>query len=90
VRQLPALTAALKVPSLWLVGSNDRVMEPRYVSHLAGYAAQHDVEVLPGLGHLPMRQDPALLAERISAWLLNLPGSEAWAPARPMPRQRTA
>ena len=86
VRQLPALTAALQVPSLWLVGSADRVMEPRYVSHLAGYAAQHEVEVLPGLGHLPMRQDPALLAARISAWLLTLPGSEAWAPARPMSR----
>ena len=84
VRQLPALAAALQVPSLWLVGSNDRVMEPRYVSHLAGYAAQHEVEVLPGLGHLPMRQEPALVANRISAWLLTLPGSGAWAPERPM------
>ena len=84
VRQLPALTAALQVPSLWLVGSADRVMEPRYVSHLAGYAAQHELEVLPGLGHLPMRQDPALLAERISSWLETLPGSGAWAPAPPM------
>ena len=83
VRQLPALTAALQVPSLWLVGSNDRVMEPRYVSHLAGYAAQHELEVLPGLGHLPMRQDPALLAARISAWLLTLPDSGAWAPWPP-------
>lgn len=85
VRQLPALTAALQVPSLWLVGSADRVMEPRYVSHLAGYAIQHELEVLPGLGHLPMRQDPALLAERINTWLQTLPGSGAWAPAaRPM------
>jgi pimeloyl-ACP methyl ester carboxylesterase len=73
------------VPSLWLVGSADRVMEPRYVSHLAGYAIQHELEVLPGLGHLPMRQDPALLAERINTWLQTLPGSGAWAPAaRPM------
>jgi pimeloyl-ACP methyl ester carboxylesterase len=84
VRQLPALTAALEVPSLWLVGSNDRVMEPRYVSHLAGYAPNHAVEVLPGLGHLPMGQDPALLAGRIRAWLLTLPGSDAWEPRPPL------
>ena len=84
LRQLPALTAALKVPSLWLVGSNDRVMEPRYVSHLAGYAPNHAVEVLPGLGHLPMGQDPALLAGRIRAWLLTLPGSDTWEPTRPL------
>ncbi|MCX5944958.1 MAG: alpha/beta hydrolase [Cyanobacteria bacterium] len=83
VRQLPVLTAGLQVPSLWLVGSADRVMEPRYVRHLAGYAPNHDVEVLPGLGHLPMRQDPALVADRISAWLLSLPGSRGWAPAGP-------
>jgi len=83
VRQLPALTADLQVPSLWLVGSADRVMEPRYVRHLAGYAADHKVEELPGLGHLPMRQDPALVAGRISAWLLKQSGSGAWAPAGP-------
>ncbi len=83
VRQLPALTAELGVPSLWLVGSADRVMEPRYVRHLAGYSRQHAVEVLSGLGHLPMGQNPALVAERISAWLLTLPGAGAWAPADP-------
>ncbi|MGB7564759.1 MAG: alpha/beta hydrolase, partial [Prochlorococcaceae cyanobacterium] len=37
--------------------------------HLAGYAPRHSVELLEGLGHLPMRQDPAQLATVIERWL---------------------
>jgi pimeloyl-ACP methyl ester carboxylesterase len=70
VRQLPWLTAALPVPSLWIAGSRDRVMEPRYVRHLAGYTPLHRLELLEGVGHLPMRQCPAQLAELIEDWLL--------------------
>lgn len=72
VRQLPELTARLQVPSLWICGSRDGVMAPRYVRHLAGYAERHEVEVLEGLGHLPMRQDPRRLAALIDAWLEGL------------------
>jgi hypothetical protein len=45
------------------------VMEPRYVRHLAGYSSDHQLEVLEGEGHLPMRTAPATLAALISAWL---------------------
>lgn len=69
VQQLPGLTAALTVPSLWIAGSNDRVMEPRYVRHLAGYARQHDLRVLAGAGHLPMLGRPRELADTIGPWL---------------------
>jgi 2-succinyl-6-hydroxy-2,4-cyclohexadiene-1-carboxylate synthase len=69
VRQLPLLAAQLTVPSLWIVGSQDSVMQPRYVRHLAGYSPRHRVELLQGVGHLPMRQQPRQLAERIEEWL---------------------
>jgi pimeloyl-ACP methyl ester carboxylesterase len=69
VRQLPRLAHGLTVPSLWIAGSRDRVMEPRYVRHLAGYSAAHALEVLDGAGHLPMCQKPRAVADVIQAWL---------------------
>lgn len=72
VRQLPSLTAGLRVPSLWIVGSRDRVMEPRYVRHLAGYAPGHQLAVIDGCGHLPMREAPRQVATLIDAWLEGL------------------
>lgn len=69
VRQLPRLTAALAVPNLWIAGTRDQVMEPRYVRHLAAYSAQHQLEVLEGAGHLPMCQQPQRLAGLIDTWL---------------------
>ena len=69
VRQLPVLASQLKVPSLWIVGSRDGVMQPRYVRHLAGYSPCHRVELLEGVGHLPMRQQPQQLAALIEQWL---------------------
>ncbi len=69
VRQLPLLAGQLTVPSLWIVGSRDSVMQPRYVRHLAGYSPCHRVELLEGVGHLPMRQQPQQLATLIERWL---------------------
>ena len=68
VRQLPALVAQLRIPSLWVAGSRDTVMEPRYVRHLAGYTPAHQVEVLEGEGHLPMRTAPGPLAALMDQW----------------------
>jgi pimeloyl-ACP methyl ester carboxylesterase len=69
VRQLPRLAAALTVPSLWIAGSRDQVMEPRYVRHLAGYSPDHQLAILSGVGHLPMVETPRELAALIDAWL---------------------
>jgi 2-succinyl-6-hydroxy-2,4-cyclohexadiene-1-carboxylate synthase len=69
VRQLPRLAHALTVPSLWIAGSRDQVMAPRYVRHLASYADAHELEVLDGVGHLPMCQRPRDVAALIQAWL---------------------
>jgi len=69
VRQLPLLTSQLAVPSLWISGSRDQVMEPRYVRHLASFTPLHRLAMLQGAGHLPMRQLPQELAQLIEAWL---------------------
>jgi len=69
VRQLPLLTSQLAVPSLWISGSRDRVMEPRYVRHLASFTPLHRLDMLKGGGHLPMRQRPRELAQLIETWL---------------------
>lgn len=85
VAQLPQLAAALAVPSLWIAGSRDSVMEPRYVRHLAGYSPRHRLELLEGAGHLPMQQMPRRLAEVIEAWLLEegiLPSPDPVTPPR--------
>ena len=90
VRQLPWLAAQLAVPSLWIAGSRDTVMAPRYVRHLAGYCRSHQVAELEGAGHLPMRQMPGPLAHLIESWLteaLELPvaaTSPAQSAARPL------
>lgn len=68
VRQLPMLTASLTVPSLWIVGERDRVMEPRYVRHLASFAPDHQLELIAKGGHLPMCQQPELLADVLLGW----------------------
>jgi len=69
VQQLPAMVAQLQVPSLWVAGSRDTVMEPRYVRHLAGYSPEHQFALLEGEGHLPMRTAPVTLAELLNRWL---------------------
>jgi pimeloyl-ACP methyl ester carboxylesterase len=69
VQQLPGLVAQLQVPSLWVAGSRDTVMEPRYVRHLAGYSAEHQFELLEGEGHLLMRTAPTQLAALLNQWL---------------------
>ena len=69
MRQLPYLASQLTVPSLWIAGSRDAVMAPRYVRHLAGFCHGHQLAELEGAGHLPMRQMPERLAALIEAWL---------------------
>ena len=83
VRQLPRLISDLTVPSLWIAGSNDQVMGPRYVRHLAGYSPDHQLALLERTGHLPMRQRPRELAALIDAWL-----EEQLGPCFDLPRAR--
>lgn len=68
VAGLPRLVARLAVPSLWIAGSRDSVMAPRYVRHLAGYCPSHRFSLLEGAGHLPMQTMPEQLAALIEDW----------------------
>ena len=86
VRQIPQLTAQLQVPSLWIAGSRDQVMEPRYVRHLAGYSPRHQLAILSGVGHLPMVETPRALAALIDTWLED----DLALPAQPSGLQRVA
>jgi 2-succinyl-6-hydroxy-2,4-cyclohexadiene-1-carboxylate synthase len=86
VRQLPGMVAQLEVPSLWVAGSRDTVMEPRYVRHLAGYSPEHHFELLEGQGHLPMRSAPEQLARLLSDWL----EQQGWPPRQLQPPQSLA
>jgi pimeloyl-ACP methyl ester carboxylesterase len=72
VHQLPQLASRLTVPSLWIAGSRDGVMEPRYVRHLAGFSPGHRFAELEHCGHLPMRQQPTQLAALLREWLEQL------------------
>ena len=69
VADLPRRVSRLSVPSLWIAGSRDRVMQPLYVRHLAGFAPEHQVEMLQGAGHLPMRDQPEPLQQVLEPWL---------------------
>jgi len=69
IRRIPALVSQLQVDNLWISGCRDRVMEPGYVRHLAGYSPQHSLITLEGCGHLPMRSHPHELTGEIRRWL---------------------
>ncbi|MEY3749725.1 MAG: hypothetical protein RLZZ11_156 [Cyanobacteriota bacterium] len=83
VRQLPEMVARLQVPSLWVAGSRDTVMEPRYVRHLAGYSREHRFELLEGEGHLLMRSAPKQLAALLNSWFdaQSLASPRSWSSA---------
>ncbi|NDD45608.1 MAG: alpha/beta fold hydrolase, partial [Synechococcaceae bacterium WB9_4xB_025] len=72
IRAIPELVSRLEVENLWISGSQDRVMEPGYVRHLAGYSPQHALVSLPDCGHLPMQSHPEALASALRGWLQSL------------------
>jgi len=69
IRQIPHLVADLEVANLWISGSNDQVMEPGYVRHLAGYSGQHELVVIDNCGHLPMQTHAEALKQHLTDWL---------------------
>ncbi len=76
VHRLPQLVARLPQPVYFLAGSQDAVMELKYVRHLASFHpsfAQSGINVLeiPNCGHLAMLEQPALVVEYITRILGN-------------------
>jgi pimeloyl-ACP methyl ester carboxylesterase len=70
INHLPQLVSQLKQPVYFLAGANDKVMEPKYVRHLASFHALFDycgdnVIEIPDCGHLAMLEQPDAVANHI-------------------------
>ncbi|MBH8566127.1 alpha/beta hydrolase [Nostoc sp. CENA67] len=70
INRLPQLVSQLKQPVYFLAGANDKVMEPKYVRHLASfhrlfqYCGDNVIEI-PDCGHLAMLEQPDAVANHI-------------------------
>ncbi|MDH6060489.1 alpha/beta hydrolase [Chrysosporum bergii ANA360D] len=70
VNRLPQLVSQLQQPVYFLAGSDDKVMEPKYVRHLASfhrlfqYTGDNVIEI-PDCGHLAMLEQPDAVAAHI-------------------------
>lgn len=72
INRLPQIVAQLSQPVYFLAGDKDRVMEPKYVRHLASFhplfhACGENAIELPECGHLAMLEQTDLVAEQIRA-----------------------
>lgn len=70
VNFLPKLVSQLKQPVYFLAGSEDKVMEPKYVRHLASFhqsfqSCGDNVIEIPNCGHLSMLEQPEAVADCI-------------------------
>ncbi|MDJ0775694.1 MAG: alpha/beta hydrolase [Mastigocoleus sp. MO_167.B18] len=70
VNILPKLVSQLKQPVYFLAGSEDKVMEPKYVRHLASFhklfqSCGDNVIEIPNCGHLSMLEQPKAVADHI-------------------------
>jgi 2-succinyl-6-hydroxy-2,4-cyclohexadiene-1-carboxylate synthase len=70
VNHLPQLVSQLEQPVYFLAGTQDKVMEPKYVRHLASfhrlfqYCGDNVIEI-PDCGHLAMLEQPDAVASHI-------------------------
>ena len=59
----------IKVPILLIAGEDDQIIDPRAVSDWGQNAAQAEIALLDGCGHLPMVEFPSEFSARILAFL---------------------
>lgn len=70
VNRLPQVVSQLKQPVYFIAGANDKVMEPKYVRHLASFhplfenCGENVIEI-PNCGHLAMLEQPNVVAAEI-------------------------
>jgi 2-succinyl-6-hydroxy-2,4-cyclohexadiene-1-carboxylate synthase len=76
VHQLPRVVTRLKQPVHFITGQEDRVMEPKYVHHLASFhpsseGCSQNVSEIPNCGHMGIVEQPDAIAQTIRQ-VLNL------------------
>ncbi|MFB2836641.1 alpha/beta fold hydrolase [Floridanema evergladense] len=74
VNVLPKIVSQLKQPVYFIAGTNDKVMEPKYVNHLASFhplfeCCGNNVIEIPNCGHLAMIEQPNVVAKEIRSIL---------------------
>ncbi len=67
----------VRVPTLVVCGTEDRLTPPKYASFLAERIAGARLALVPGAGHLVMLEEPRAVADAVAGFLAALP------PARP-------
>ncbi len=70
INRLPQLVSKIKQPVYFLAGAEDKIMEPKYVRHLASFHALFqycgdNVIEIPDCGHLAMLEQPNAVADHI-------------------------
>jgi pimeloyl-ACP methyl ester carboxylesterase len=75
VHLLPQLTSQLSQPVYFLAGQEDRVMELKYVRHLASFhplfhEGEGNLREIPQCGHLAMVEQPQAVIDNLRAILL--------------------
>ncbi len=77
VHRLPQVVKRLTQPVYFFAGSNDTVMEPKYVHHLASFHPNYQQEVivfeLPNCGHLGMLEQTGKIANQMLSILSATP-----------------
>ncbi len=74
INYLPQLVSQLQQPVYFLTGTEDKVMEPKYVRHLASFhpsfkSCGDNVIEIPDCGHLAMLEQPDAVANHIRSIL---------------------
>lgn len=75
VHMLPQIVARLQQPVYFLAGSDDLIMEPKYVRHLASFhfsfnGSGENVFEIPNCGHMTMLEQTKILTEMLQQVLL--------------------
>ncbi|HEY9672897.1 MAG TPA: alpha/beta hydrolase [Waterburya sp.] len=76
VHRLPQVVSQLEQPAYFIAGTQDRVIEPKYVRHLASFhnlfqGCDENVVEIPNCGHLAMVEQPDALDAQIRHILAN-------------------
>jgi len=74
VHRLPQIVSRLPQPAYFIAGANDKIMEPKYVSHLASFHSSfascgNNFIEIPNCGHMAMVEQPDAVVKEIRSIL---------------------